>query len=172
MKLTTMNIFIEMDSTLKLIDNDNYESYNDIFFKMLSDINNTKIKTIFILQNEESMDVIKKYFHDDIFDFFDIKVIKDKKDISNILIEKKIDIYSSLCILTTEKFLKLFKELDIYTTFLTYDNLEIISKDIIKLIDYKKIYFNNLIDINFQNLIFECNKYYMNIKDKKYDDKI
>lgn len=153
-----VTIFIEMDSVLEKIDDYNYESYNELFFTMLEDINRVKRKIIFLLKERKSKRVIKKYFHEDIFDNFGLFLMDDLNKIHIYLKDNEINPETSFAILSCPDTIEAFREAGIYTAYLRISENDLSEQKAFETVDYQKTVFTNLFDINYENLIFESQK--------------
>jgi len=159
MNTYTVTIFIEIDGVLNKIDDDNYESYNDLFFSMLEDINRIKRKLIFVLKDRKVKRVIKKYFHEDFFEHFEIINIEDLNKIRSYIIDNKINPITSFAILSCSATIEAFREMGIYTAYLRISEDDLPEQKAFEIVDYQKAIFTNLFDINYDNLIFELQKF-------------
>lgn len=172
MKTYTVNIFIEMDNVLKRIDDYNYQSYNQLFFEMLNDINRVKRNTIFILRDRKSKKVIKKYFHEDIFEHFEIITMENSEKIQTYIIENNVNIEESFAILSSSSMIESFRESGIYTAYLKISENDLSEAKGLEIVDYQKAVFTNLFDINYENLIFESQKFNTNMGEETNEDDI
>lgn len=171
MELNKVFIFIEIDSVLLTISDLNYEIYNKAFLDLIANVNHVERKIILILKNPRNKKIIKKYFHDDFFTFFDVINFYNLNDIQNYILEKKIEITKVIAIASEIDTIKVLKKLGIFTAYMTID-CEFSSDEVLKMVDYKKTVFYNLFDINYENLIYECNKFNQEIEEEKNEDDI